>query len=183
MISNKYKFIFIHIPRTGGSSIEAQFNYSDERVKHASLKDLLNKTNEKYFKFTFIRNPWDIIISKYFCHYHSKINAHSGKSLLFFLTHYTPASNESGNSFFDYFDPEELDFIGRYENREGDLKIISKRIGFTIDPLFSSRKKEMQKKYSKKSSYTEYYDEETKAIVAKMYKKEIEYFGYTFDGE
>ena len=88
---------------------------------------------EKIFTFSFIRNPWDLVISKYFAPFYRSINFLSGKELLYFLEKYWPAPNEAGDSFFDYFDPEEMSFIGRFESREKDLRHISKSIGIDLD--------------------------------------------------
>ncbi len=85
MISDEHKAIFIHIPKTGGTSFNEIMSPSDSEITTASdfssrLKgskgDHLDaresralhgseKWNE-YFKFAFIRNPWDLIVSLYF---------------------------------------------------------------------------------------------------------------------
>lgn len=178
------KWIFIHIPRTGGTSLEYQLNNNsqiNELTKHQSLHQVkLHLDISEYFKFSFIRNPWDIVISKYLAPYYRKINSCTGKNLLYFLENYYPASNEAGDSFFDYFDPSEMDFIGRFETREKDLNYISKMIGLEIDPSFSVKKKEMQRKLKSKKHFTSYYDEQTLQIVYEKYKKDIEYFQYSF---
>lgn len=180
IISHKHKFIFIHIPRTGGTSIECLFDSEIGEGKHGSLFSIEKKIDiSNFFKFSFIRNPWDITISKYFAPYYHEINKLSDKSLLYFLENYFPAPNEAGDSFHDYFDPIKMDFIGRFETRETDLDYISNKIGIQLDPKFSVKSKEMQRKRSKKH-YTEYYDDETKQIVAERYAKDIEYFGYEF---
>jgi chondroitin 4-sulfotransferase 11 len=180
MISHKHKFIFIHIPRTGGTSIDYLLGKKDEEGKHESLFSLEKKVDiSSFFKFSFIRNPWDITISKYLTPYYRKINKLSNKSLLHFLENYFPAPNDAGDSFYDYFDPSKMDFIGRFETREKDLDYISNKIGIQLDPKFSVKSKEIQRARSKKH-YTEYYDDETRAIVAEKYARDIEYFGYKF---
>ncbi len=189
MINHQHKFLFIHIPRTGGSSIESQFNYKEkiEKNKHWNLNDWKNHLNsndfDSYFKFTFVRNPWDIIVSKYFDKgwYSSPIQGrggeigyHSGKTLKYFLEHYKPAIHESGDSLLDYFDPEQMNFVGRFENRSQDLEYICKKIGININTNTKARS------HKNKKHYTEYYDDETRAIVAEKYAQDIECFGYKF---
>jgi len=191
MINQQNKFIFIHIPRTGGTSIERHFGYNGDRSgdgrKHWNLdqykESLSSEQFHNYFKFTFIRNPWDTVVSKFMDKnwYSSpiqerggEIGYHSGKNLRYFLTHYQPASHEHGDSFFDYFNPKQIDFIGRYEERVKDLNFISKKIGIHLDNQVQTRVN------PDKKHYTEYYDEETKQIVAEKYARDIEYFGYKF---
>lgn len=96
-LSSKHKFIFIHIPRTGGTSLEFSLTHLfDEEpltfdllkllapnankillgqkfshIKHyiqPQLKELLDKLNVDYtdwYEFTFVRNPYDRILSIY----------------------------------------------------------------------------------------------------------------------
>ena len=186
MINHQHKFLFIHVPRTGGTSIEAQFQYNEakEKNKHWNLNDWKNQLNgedfDSYFKFTFVRNPWDILISKYVCSWYAvkhrggEIGYQSGKSLKYFLDHYQPAEHEHGDGLLDYFDPEQMDFVGRFENRVQDIEYISRNIGININ----ANKKD--RSHKDKKHYTEYYDDETREIVAKRYAKDIEYFGYKF---
>ena len=66
MISTKYKCVFIHIPRTGGCSIEECFNntISRDNPHHPLLIDIQqNRKYKKYFTFVFVRNPWDRLVS------------------------------------------------------------------------------------------------------------------------
>jgi len=185
MISHKHKYLFIHAPRTGGSSIESQFNYRErkEKDKHWVLSDwkktLDPEVFESYFKFTFVRNPWDFMISKYKSNYPGgQIGEKAGKSLKCFLENYKTPTHEHGETFHDYFDPKQMDFIGRFENRENDLEYISEKIGVFIDSKIHQQK--IQMRDINKKHYTEYYDDETREIVAERYAKDIEYFGYKF---
>lgn len=94
MISAQKRFLFIHVPKTGGNSIQNILrSYSEDEIvtlakhqdgierfevrnrkynitKHSTLshyKSVLDsKTYHSLFKFATIRNPWDMMISYYF---------------------------------------------------------------------------------------------------------------------
>ena len=189
MINHEHKFLFVHIPRTSGTSIETQFQYDEKKEgnKHWNLNDWKNyldsDTFESYFKFAFVRNPWDIVISKYFDRgwYSSPVHGRGGqigyysrRSLKFFLEHYQPAAHEHGDGLLDYFDPEQMYFIGRFENRAQDLEYICKKIGININKNRAARSRKCKKHHAR------YYDDETRKIVAEKYAKDIEHFGYKF---
>jgi len=86
MISHKYKCIFIHIPKTAGSSIEVALDREEKtnkgdideatgehimvttgKEKHLNVKECRtfygHRIWQEYFKFTVVRNPWDRIHS------------------------------------------------------------------------------------------------------------------------
>ncbi len=67
MINLKHKFIFVHVPRTGGVSIEKYFGQPWQN--HATLQTYIDSSPlraKDYFKFVFVRNPWDRLVSWYF---------------------------------------------------------------------------------------------------------------------
>lgn len=94
MISIQKKFLFIHVPKTGGNSIQnILWDYSEDdivtRAKHQDGVERFDVRNKKYntrkhstlshyksvldantyrslFKFVTIRNPWDMMVSYYF---------------------------------------------------------------------------------------------------------------------
>ncbi|MDJ0511175.1 MAG: sulfotransferase family 2 domain-containing protein [Crocosphaera sp.] len=82
LISHEYKLIFIHVGKTGGTSIKKvlceylniDFNETEthpewEWWKHIWAKDLKEYIGEEvwnnYFTFAFVRNPLDMILSLY----------------------------------------------------------------------------------------------------------------------
>ena len=184
MINHKHKFIFIHIPKTAGLSI-----YSQLPLRKHIHKKLSNYDNDKineYFTFSFVRNPFDRTVSTY--HFlnsescmkwpRSNRKIHNlVKSMTFseFIKNLFRIRNKHLESQFNYIAHNSLkiNFIGKFENLQEDFNIICDKIGIPRQQLPYKNK-------SKHKHYTEYYDEETKQIVAERYAKDIEYFRYEF---
>jgi len=190
MIHHKQKFIFIHIPKSGGTSIcKSLLNTEsayDKKDHNTYRKELEMPIYDDYFKFSIVRNPWARLVSLYyektpkyttgitFSEYVKEICIINTKSFLLqkdknALTHSSP--------YLDYWFKgiiDKIDFVGKFENIENCWKTISEGLNRKTSVLLKKR----VGVYCK--HYTEYYDDETKQIVAEKYAKDIEYFGYEF---
>ncbi|XP_071853914.1 uncharacterized protein [Apostichopus japonicus] len=67
-INNSRKLLFIHIPKTGGTSIESSFLFKEQRRKHAigghhKISEFNQKHFENYHKFCMVRHPCSRLIS------------------------------------------------------------------------------------------------------------------------
>lgn len=202
IISHKYKFIYIGIPKTATRSFMNAFAldgkdiFESEWFETPAAYQKALHDHPDYFKFSFVRNPWARIVS---C-YNSKIaDAVLGKQarIMSFYKNLKPgmsfsdfvhwlSSDEGADEYADrhWLSQNELlcdkngalhcDFVGRYENLEEDLNTLSEKLGFPMPEL-------KQKGFiSQKKDYRELYDEDTQAIIAKRYAKDIELFNYEF---
>tara|TARA_B100001057_G_scaffold497548_1_gene601982 strand:+ start:7690 stop:8262 length:573 start_codon:yes stop_codon:yes gene_type:complete len=187
IISPKYKFVFIANTKTGSTSIHKTLlncvkdkNLIDESSfilgdKHLSCRKLLEQRPQykNYFKFAFVRNPWDRVVSWYFFCKRSDYIKRNTSDISFkeFLNTKlnvwaTPNQNQ-------YEFTKCCNYIGRYENIQEDFNII-------CDKIKIPQQKLPHKNASNHRHYTEYYNEETREIIAKKYAKDIEYFNYEF---
>lgn len=70
MISRKHKFVFVHIARTGGMSVEAVLEPWCKKYKlHQTTKEIIDELGrdefDNYFSFSIVRNPWDRMVSNF----------------------------------------------------------------------------------------------------------------------
>ena len=190
MINHEHKCIFIHIIKTGGTSILNFFG--QENVHHSFAKNYRQHINSEqwnnYFKFALVRNPWDKMVSQYFFIQRSKNEQYELTFREFILSFKSCPENEYINEkgIAVKFNPIQLpwildddgnclvDFVGRFENLQRDFNTICDKIGILRQQLPHKNK-------SKHKHYTKYYDDETREIVAEKYAKDIEYFGYKFE--
>lgn len=190
MINHKYKCIFIHIPRTGGSSIEKQicniyWHNKEPETKHITAshaKKIYSEYWDSYFKFAFVRNPRDRVVSMASSYSGAfKTWVEDGKVNLDETDHVyigirgvdrkkTPPFK---NSVYLNILDEELDFIGKFESYNEDFDFICDQIGFNKTSTCHTEK-------STHSKYSDYYDDEMIKTVSRLYQKDIEHWNYKF---
>lgn len=183
MISHRHQFIFVHIPKTAGTTIRAAFYREYDELHnphHAGISKIKESLSEEvfqsYFKFGAVRNPWDREVSRYtyikeeFRHIDNDYCQNGFKEYLYTFSQRPNALNYNeirvGGEI-------SLNYIIKFENLQEDFNTACDKIGIPHRKLSHTNK-------SKHKHYTEYYDDETKQIVAKKYAKDIEHFGYKF---
>lgn len=196
MISNDKKCVFIHVPKCAGSSINQDLNLKPVGFSGHSPASYHSEFLADYFSFTFIRNPYDRVVSayKYFrklkeghrWYKRNKIISDVANKMDFkeFVNHIPDfiklmkreeGSFESGIHFqpFYYFLDEPVEYIGRFENIQHDYFNIRSRINLPLKNLPKTNS-------TNNSNYRELYIEESKNVVYNIYKEDIEEYNYEF---
>jgi len=176
MIIDKYKAIFIHIPKNAGTSIEEYFGNESFRIqpsKHADVHEIKKKfknSYNNYKKFTIIRNPYDKMVSWYF---YLKRNLGENYNIVEFNEWIKePSSFWHANDPISYLKPQ-CDWIDdtveiiKFENINKELNsFFNKKIDLPITNK------------SNRNHYLEYYNNNSLDIIYNKYKKDFKKFNY-----
>jgi hypothetical protein len=139
---------------------------------------------KQYFKFVVVRNPWDHAVSYYYWLLNFKnltIEDVTFKEFLKRMDDWDRSDPErvrpgrkSGWEIYTIKDQIAVDYVARFEELENELRVISERIGIPVNAKIRA-KGDIR---DKTKSLQEHYDNESVGLVASIYRKEIDYFGY-----
>jgi len=188
--------LFIHIPKTAGTSVIRSLMKKKEDLDiiyfgHDPVwRKIPKKFLNHYFKFTFVRNPWDRVVSGFFYlsqhprhqKYYKKYNKDFDLFMkdfeaglfpydVVFKAQYKFLVYREFPSFKEVLVP---DYIAHFESVQEDFNNLCKQ--FDIKPYQLLHERKMKHKH-----YTEYYNDWSKEVVRKIYKKDIELLGYDFN--
>jgi len=201
MISLQKRFLFVHIPKTAGNSIQSALrDYSEDQLvalrkeqdgierfglrnpkynvkKHSTLgeyRDALgNEQFRNLYKFTCVRNPWDRMVSYYFTPTQSPETWDRKK----FRRIISKAVSVADYLRLDRGEEDpfaNVDYIMRFENLADDFRTVCGTLG--ILPATLPRYNRSSRKH-----YSKYYDDELRELVRARFAAEIECFGYIFE--
>jgi len=200
MISAKYKFTFIHKPKTGGNSIHVFFEKcSNARLikgtsnankgsvqyvnynKHHTCKmriDYMKKHKinpDDYIFLITIRNPFDLVLSWYYYKHHNKWNSNN----------FTKYLKTIDKAWVDYnyedqvYNKEGVEMrIIRFENIQKDSRKFAEEIGFKNPGVFPKWNVSKQKEVN--GHYKKHYNDEQRKIVENLFSDVLEKFNYSF---
>lgn len=191
---DELRAIFVHTPKTAGISVA--LSIFGERPGHHMAADYLaifgRRTFASYFTFTFVRNPWDRLLSAYTFlargGWDENDRAWSARHLSpyrDFADFVRRGLDRPEIQGYTHFIPQHeyvcdmhgrvlVKYVGYFETISRDFRAIGRRIGIEAELSFTNRGAD--------TDYREAYDHETRAIVARVYARDIEIFGYDFDG-
>lgn len=208
VINTYYKFIFVHIPKTAGTSLERSLRslrgnnprWLTKQHKHESLSELDQNVHTRrsrmdrmwgrspinYFTFGFVRNPWDRMSSLY-----RWIVERSAKRDIVTITSFKDFLVQARDG---------VDWIHHFHSMKPQVDFFTFDEGIMkIDYLghyeyLNEDLKEIEKligciidiPHRNRSSnamkdYRKEYDDDMIQIVESLFKDDISHFGYTFD--
>ncbi len=212
LISDSHQFIFVRMRKVASTSLQAilsplcvpvpngrllhiksrvRLEWDYRRYVFRTHEDILAARHRmpkekfnRYFKFAFVRNPWDRLVSEYEFilsrpeHGRHKRVRRLGSFKAFIRMQIPRPDAYQLNMLCDRRGQLLMDFVGKLENLRGtspnDWQFVCDRID--IDHQHLPRKNIMPPRH-----YQDYYDQNSVQLVAKHWAREIDLFEYAFD--
>jgi len=194
-LPNRKMAIFVHIPKTAGTSLKRSLGFpvagksKGKYRKHHTIPEmraiLPEKVWDRAFKFSIIRNPWDRMVSYYLF---TKRKAFEKRGEVDFpdFKSWLHETLENEDLYQTIFMPQAawlydeqgqlmVDYVGRFENLETAYAEICAAL--KIDVPAELRHLNASKR---SGSYHDFYDADTKALVARVCAEDVERFDYKF---
>ena len=163
----------------------------------------------EYFKFSFVRNPWARMVSEFKYRQGLGEQAYQGKFKDFLFKRFPLPSADNyalakdgyrhvlpqWQFLYDEKGEQLVDFIGKFENLQGDFNRVCQRLQIPEQTLPHNnrnlatglRQRLLQKvrqqlpMLANKRHYSAYYDNESQALIGRLYEKDIALFDYQFE--
>lgn len=200
MLALSRKFLFVHVPKTGGNALQNVLRaYSEDEIvcrepyqdgverfelnnptygfsKHSPLSHYHERLPaEAYaglFKFACVRNPWERMVSFYFSP-HRQVAEFSREAFVEVLKTTPPIVHFLRKTPDQPASgvPGNFDYLMRYETLQQDFDVVCERLDIPPQVLPVRNK-------STRGAVKDYYDEETIALVRQHFAEDIDLFGY-----
>ncbi|MEY2481196.1 MAG: hypothetical protein QOI04_2123 [Verrucomicrobiota bacterium] len=160
-----------------------------KHTKAPEVRQILGAMWDQAFKFGFVRNPWDLMVSSYhwwlsyagaFASLAPQVSRirKMGSFRAFLESDFgqTMINEQGGRDLSEWIaegDKVIVDFVGRYENLDRDWEHVCERL--KVAPIPLSRENRVPR-----ADYRSFYDETSRELVAQRFVKSIELFGYEF---
>ena len=187
IFSEERNFLYLKVAKTAGTSMYRgvmKDEIADVCGRKDNEKEFLqwwdDMSDEKinnYFTFTFVRNPFDRLVSAF-----NHIVLHNrGEDITFedFVKNGLSENNTHWRPQSDYVEMDGyqiVDFIGQYENLQEDWRYVADKIGVS-NTLPMIRWNNWPPVVS---DYREHYTDELVDIASEYYKKDLELFDYEY---
>lgn len=212
LLSFQHNFLFIHVGKAAGTSIQRALQAYAPRPTHNPLKRypvilgplcrvagiyrrvefrehvkartvracLPARVYDRLFKFAFVRNPWDTLVSRY--SYLLQTTEHPRHQLVKSMPGFADylaweirrGKQHQADWVTDASGKLLVDYIGRFEKLHADFAEACRRLNLSAElPRVNT---------SAHRDYREFYTPTTRELVAREFRRDIELFGYTFDG-
>lgn len=206
VVDSEKRVIYLRNAKVACSSIKAAMYPGDTKddnsvhtivINSGMYKRKLSPEESEYFKFTYVRNPFERLVSCYESKYHTDKKYDNHKGFLRFDTYLfgylrkdkgfdnfvrrivhipdkcmDPHFQLQYDIIYDKNGKKLVDHIGQYENLAEDFKQIQEKYGLKELPYYNNSGG------GKKRDWKSYYTLETAELVYKKYKKDFECFGY-----
>jgi hypothetical protein len=183
IVSRSHRFVFAHVPKTGGIAMRAALApYEDASLRlpaHDTLSDLAASHPETrgHFKFAFVRNPWDRLVS-FYTYARAVLSRTLPQIQDFDLMLRALDRDEAWTRDIHAMRAQSdftagADFVGRFEQLDNDFAQACDRAG--IAATLGHRNA------SQHRPYATYYTDWSRSFVAARYASDVATFGYRFE--